>query len=555
MTNAQIADTFSLMAKLIDIHGVDPFKSKSYSIAAFTIDNITEPLSEMDAKKMSAIKGIGVSTSKKIMELLSEGRFTQLEEIISITPPGVIEMLKIKGIGPKKINIIWKEMGIETVGELLYACKENRLKNYKGFGEKTQQTVIDNIEFYFRNKGNFLYAQLITIAAETEDLLKKIFKNSRVFITGDFARQMELITHLEFVCEENITGIEKKLSEVPGFSFKEKKDDHVVFSSDAGVDIKIWSAPKNIIHKLVETSSSPAFFASLSGSLKDEFIATDEADFFTRSGGIHIPAFLREDPSVLARKEGFNDHLSPQHIRGLIHCHSTWSDGNNTIEEMAAGAMEQGMEYMAISDHSQTAAYAGGLTADKILKQHEEIDSLNKKLAPFQIFKSIESDILGDGSLDYPEKVLASFDLVIASVHSNLRMSEEKAMTRLIKAIENPYTTIMGHVSGRLLLSRAGYPLDYKKLIDACAANKVVIELNSNPNRLDMDWCYIGYAMEKGVLISINPDAHSVKGISDVRYGVFAAQKGMLTAEHNLSSFSLEQFSDYIQNRCKEKGL
>jgi DNA polymerase (family 10) len=236
-------------------------------------------------------------------------------------------------------------------------------------------------------------------------------------------------------------------------------------------------------------------------------------------------------------------------IRSIIHSHSNWSDGMNTVEEMANECIKRGFEYLVISDHSQTAFYANGLKEDKIKEQHRYIDELNNKLEPFKIFKSIESDILNDGSLDYPDRILKTFDLVIASVHSNLKMMEEKAMARLIKAIENPYTRILGHMTGRLLLSRNGYPVDHKKIIEACAANNVVIEINAHPRRLDMDWKWIDYAIEKNVLLSINPDAHALDGFDDVKYGVLAAQKGGLTKENNLSSFSLQKFEKWLKKK------
>jgi len=238
-------------------------------------------------------------------------------------------------------------------------------------------------------------------------------------------------------------------------------------------------------------------------------------------------------------------------IKAIIHSHSNWSDGSNTIEEMAKACIEKNYEYLVISDHSKSAFYANGLTEERIKEQHTYIDELNKKFAPFKIFKSIECDILNDGNLDYSANILFTFDLVIASVHSNLKMTEEKAMMRLINAIENPYTTILGHMTGRLILSRPGYPVDHKKIIDACAANNVVIELNAHPRRLDMDWRFIHYALEKNVLISIDPDAHSTSGFNDIKYGVLAAQKAQLTKEKNLSSFSLQQFENFLANKKK----
>jgi DNA polymerase (family 10) len=257
---------------------------------------------------------------------------------------------------------------------------------------------------------------------------------------------------------------------------------------------------------------------------------------------------LRENPAIIsnAKEHKLPELIQVKDITAIIHSHSTWSDGSFTILEMAKAAIEKGFQYIVISDHSKTATYASGLYEEKVRAQHQEIDELNAQLSPFKIFKSIESDILNDGSLDYAPEVLDTFDLVIASVHSNLKMNEEKAMKRLLTAIENPYTSILGHMTGRLLLSRSGYPVDHKTIIDACAANNVVIELNANPRRLDMDWRYIDYALEKGVLISIDPDAHSINGFNDIYYGVLVAQKAGLTKQQNLSSFNLQQFETFL---------
>jgi DNA polymerase (family 10) len=264
-----------------------------------------------------------------------------------------------------------------------------------------------------------------------------------------------------------------------------------------------------------------------------------------------IPAPLREDPAIIDRAIQFS--LSPlihfSDIKGIIHSHSNWSDGLHTIEDMANACIEQGFEYLVISDHSKSAFYANGLSEERIREQHVYVEELNRKLAPFHIFKSIECDILNDGRLDYSDDVLSTFDLVITSVHSNLKMTEEKAMSRLLTAIQNPFTRILGHPTGRLLLSRAGYPVDHKTLIDACAAHGVVIELNAHPRRLDLDWRWISYALQKNVMISIDPDAHSISGYHDIHYGVLAAQKGGVTASDNLSSYSLEQMKKFIANK------
>lgn len=311
--------------------------------------------------------------------------------------------------------------------------------------------------------------------------------------------------------------------------------------------------------ELFNTTGSEEFlqtFRSLYPELKYDQLETDnDRSVFEKAGMPYILPCLRETSTIIEQaQQGLLPQLiQASDIRSIIHSHSNWSDGTNTLEEMAQECIKRGYEYLVISDHSQTAAYANGLKEDRILAQHKQIDELNQRFTPFKIFKSIESDILNDGSLDYPETVLKTFDLVIASVHSNLNMSEEKAMTRLLKAIENPYTSILGHMTGRLLLSRNGYPVDHKKIIDACAVNQVVIEINAHPRRLDMDWRWISYAVEKGVLLSINPDAHFLEGFDDVKFGVLAAQKGGLSKESNLSSFSLSEFETWLVNRKKAR--
>jgi DNA polymerase (family 10) len=313
------------------------------------------------------------------------------------------------------------------------------------------------------------------------------------------------------------------------------------------------SSPENFHWTDFTLACSPDFLKKWVENplFQKNFKFISEASIFEQLGISFIPPAQREDPAILSsllsnNKKRLAPSIQVEDIRGIIHSHSTWSDGIHTIEQMAKAAKEAGYEYLVISDHSKSAFYANGLEIERIAAQHKEIDALNKKLAPFVIFKSIESDILNDGSLDYPEEILESFDIVIASIHSNLKMTEEKAMMRLLNAINNPYTSILGHPTGRLLLSRKGYPVNHAAIIEACADNNVVIELNAHPRRLDMDWRYIAGAVEKDVLISINPDAHAVEGFSDCKYGVLVAQKAGLTAAQNLSSFSLQEMMEFV---------
>jgi DNA polymerase (family 10) len=553
MDNYQIAENFSLLSKLTDIHAENNFKAKSYSIAAFNIEKLPQQLSETPKEKIALIKGIGESSAKKIIELLETGALKALQDLIEKTPIGVIEMLNIKGIGPKKISTIWKEMEIESIGELLYACKENRLKLYKGFGEKTQQNVIDTIEFYLSNQGSNLYPQVEVVEPQITVYLQKLFGEENVFLTGSFRRQVEIIDELEYVVKSTVENIKPKFETANPPELLEENTDSLLYKLLNGLKLRLYADNDAFEKKCFFTVGSPEFVNAFILQYPDIVFSgasvTGDSAVFEQAGISFIPYSLRETSEIIdrAKASALPKLIQPQDIKGIIHSHSNWSDGNNTLEEMAKAAKEQGFEYLVISDHSKSAFYAQGLSEERIQAQHEQVDALNSKLKGFKIFKSIESDILYDGSLDYSNAVLATFDLVIASVHSILKMTEEKAMQRLITAIENPYTTILGHMTGRLLLSRKGYPVDHKKIIDACAANNVVIELNAHPSRLDIDWRQIDYALEKNVLISIDPDAHSIDGFKDTRYGVLAAQKAMVTKEHNLSSFGLNEFEEFLQ--------
>ncbi len=557
MDNFAIADNFSLLSKLTDIHGDDSFKAKSYSIAAFTIEKLPAQLLSLPEQQIFAIKGIGPATGKKIIEQLQTGRLSALEEYILKTPAGIFELLKIKGLGPKKISTIWKELGIESIGELLYACEENRLLLYKGFGAKSQQNIQESIQFLLASKGSYLYSQIENYALDFTKKLQKNFPSNKFVLTGNFNRQAEVIHKLEWITDTSIHALETFFKEA---DYETKILDKTLSAKGAeNVSLEFHIAAANIFFNLLfQKNCSDGFFEAW----KEKYGWNDDAEYanekqiFEQQHLPVIPSFLRETPAIIekAAANALPDVIQLKDIRGIIHTHSTWSDGGDTIEVMADEAIATGLEYLVISDHSQSAFYAKGLYPDRVKAQHALIDELNEKYKPFKIFKSIESDILNDGNLDYADSILATFDLVITSVHSNLKMSEEKAMSRLLKAIANPYTTILGHMTGRLLLSRNGYPVNHEKIIDACAQHNVVIELNAHSRRLDMDWRHIPMATEKGVLISIDPDAHAAHAFSDLRYGVLVAQKGGLTAKQNLSSFSLREFEAFLENQRKKRS-
>lgn len=554
MTNKEIAAQFTLLSKLMEVHAENAFKVRSYSIAAFRITQVQRELQNMSSEEIFSLEGIGAAIGNKISQLLETGKMDLLERMLTATPPGIVELLSIKGIGAKKVGIIWKEMGIESAGELLYACNENRLMNYKGFGKKSQQNIAEAIEFFMRQQGSFLYAQVEAFAFELLDRLKEYFRTEKIALTGSFARQAEVVTSLEYVLPFPEDAIREKLKGTALLQWGNTEKDILHYHVENGPKVLFHSCGEDeFAWKQFVTTGSEEFLLQFIKRFpkipKKEM--QEVTDVFIKADIPFIPAYLREDPAIIekANENIVSNIIQPGDIKGIIHSHSDWSDGAHSIEKMAKQCIKMGLEYLVISDHSKSAFYAGGLSEDRIRAQHLLINELNAKLKPFHIFKSIECDILNDGSLDYNDGILSAFDLVITSVHSNLKMTEEKAMQRLLKAIEHPRTTILGHMTGRLLLSRPGYPVNFKKVIDACAANGVVIEINANPRRLDMPWQWISYALSKGVMISIDPDAHSLEEFPLTRYGVLVAQKGMLTPDKNLSSFSLAQFRDFLATR------
>ncbi|TSD66133.1 DNA polymerase/3'-5' exonuclease PolX [Inquilinus sp. KBS0705] len=559
MENKPIARTLRLLSQLMELHDVNPFKIKSIANAAFKVDKLPFPIADKSLDELEKIDGIGKSIASKIAELLETGTMTELQDMLAQTPEGIVEMMGIKGIGPKKVAIIWKELGIENVGELYYACNENRLIEAKGFGLKTQEEIIKLIEFRMAGNGKFLFAQVEKEAHELLDEIKGIFPDALKHFAGEFRRLNDIITELVIVVGSlNQQVAYDALVELDSLKNVTLNGNHIGAELSNGllVDIICVDAAdyyKELFMNTGDDEHIQAVLQRISFPLEQP---ESEELIYTKAGLQWMQPELREGATFIERAE--NDTLpvliTTPDLKGTLHNHSTWSDGVNTLEEMALYCRDVlKLQYLGICDHSKSAFYAKGLSIERVLQQHEEIDNLNKKYPDFHIFKGIESDILNDGSLDYPDEILKRFDFIVASVHTNLKMPEDKATARLIKAIENPYTTILGHPTGRLLLSRKGYDIDYKKVIDACAANNVVIEVNSNPVRLDLDWRWHQYALKKGVMLSINPDAHRVSGLHDMRYGVMVARKGGLTKEMCLNALSLADITQVFEKKRLSK--
>jgi len=541
MDNKTITRTFKLLGQLMELHGENPFRTKATASLAFKVDKLPFAAASASPEELAEQPGIGKSAAAKIAAIVQTGSLPELDGLLAKTPSGVLDMLNIKGLGPKKVRTIWLELGMESIGELLYACNENRLVEAKGFGLKTQEEVRKAIEFSISNQGWLLYARVLPHAENLLENLQKAFPSAKTAFTGGFRRKMETIDVVDILTTADSMEVERLLSAACDLAEKPKAS--LLFNDASGVKYRIlFSTADRFFLDLLLTTGSEDHVRQLR-DIKGEIPVSDSEEGIYRVLGLdYIEPELREGMGEIALAEC---HELPQ----LIGLKDLKSDGVHTLEQMALHCKDAlGLAYFGICDHSKSAVYARGLTEERVLEQWAEIDRLNAQLAPFRIFKGIESDILGDGALDYPDDLLSGFDFVVASVHSNLKMDEQRATARLLRAIENPHTTILGHPTGRLLLSRPGYPVDFRKVIDACAANRVAIEINANPLRLDLDWRWHRYALEKGVLLSINPDAHRMEGLADMQYGIHVARKGGLTAEKCLNAFSLAELAAFFGN-------
>ena len=546
MDNSGILGILNLYAKLAELHNENSFKVRAYSSAAFNLKKIKLPYWQMTDADLLSVPGVGKGVVDSIREISASGKMEALNELLKITPAGIVEMLQIKGLGPKKVAIIWNTLQIESIGELLDACRQNRLVEAKGFGLKTQAEIVRSIEFSLTSQGKWHYARLWEPATSFFEDFKKEFTGSQISFTGAFRRAAVVLESIEIICDidpfEVLEYCESR--NIPA----DLNEVEIAATLNGQYPLTIMCTDSHSFEReLFETTGSVSHLKLLNYRRSDDF--ETESDYYQSKGYRWILPEQREGRDELSEQYPTENFIEFWQLKGVLHNHTTYSDGLNSLREMAEFANYQKYEYFGICDHSQSAGYAGGLKPDDLLKQIKEIDTLNQEMAPFKIFKGIESDILSDGSLDYDKEILSQLDFVVASIHSGLNMDMDKAHMRLVKAIENPFTTILGHLTGRLLLLRNGYPINHEYIIDACAQNGVCIELNAHPYRLDIDWTWIQYAQNKGVMISINPDAHEKQGYHDMFFGTLAARKGGLLTRNTLNALSCEEFEKYLFER------
>ena len=562
MDHKAILNRLKLCIQLMELHEENPFKIRSYQGGLNALERLEGDLMELSEQELSQVPGIGKSILEAIQSLKSSGSFSTLDALLEQTPTGVLEILQVKGLGPKKVQVLWKELGLTSTHELMEACQSGKVAQTKGFGEKTQETIIQNLLFKASTSGKWLYADIEETILGIAAQLQQVISKAQVRVVGDFARRMEILTEGEFlIASEDLVATKVSLSQVEGMVWNKPNSGPMTWRGKLEEpELQL------VIHfcSLDELASKELLFVASKAHLgtwvneqetvgelirKSKF--ESEVEFFELNEMQFIPREMREGMGEveMAKAGTLPTLLENSDLKGILHNHSIYSDGKHTLRQMAEHCKALGYDYLGISDHSRTASYAGGLEIEKVAKQQAEIDALNQELAPFRIFKGIESDILPDGNLDYPAEVLRSFDFIVSSVHSVLNMDLKRATDRLITAIHNPYTTLLGHPTGRLLLRREGYPIDHKSIIDACAEKQVVIEINANPWRLDLDWRWVRYAMDQGVMLSINPDAHEMEGYADMQYGVWIGRKGGLTKELTLNALSGAEIANYFEKR------
>ncbi|MFQ5709967.1 MAG: DNA polymerase/3'-5' exonuclease PolX [bacterium] len=579
MNKKQVANILEEIATLLEIKGENPFKSRAYQNAARTLLALSVDVKELvETDEIGNIKGIGTALAQKITELVTTGKLQYYEELKASIPDGLLEMTRIPGLGPKKIKKMYDDLGIKTLSELEYACQENRLVDLAGFGAKTQEKILQGIAFVKKHKERHLFHHAEAAAKPLFEAVSNHPKVIRASLGGSLRRKKETVKDIDIVasakeehCQE-IMDFFTTQPEVEVVTGKGPTKSSVRLKSGINADLRLMPDEKfpYILHHFTGSAEHNTAMRSLArkqglkvsehGLFRNEtelIPCQDEQEIFAALGLAYIPPELREDTGEIeaAARNAIPQLVEPADIKGILHCHSTFSDGTNSIEEMARATKEMGYEYFGLCDHSQSVYYARGLAPERLLEQQATIDELNEKMQGFKIFKGTECDIMIDGTLDYPDEILATFDFVVISVHSKLNMTQPEATERIIKAMQNPYVTILGHPTGRLLLGREGYPVDMPAIIDAAAEYHVAIELNASPYRFDIDWRYCKYAKEKGVKISINPDSHSVEGLTDVNYGVGIARKGWLEKGNILNTLSRMEIEEYFsQNRRRKQA-
>jgi DNA polymerase (family 10) len=582
MDKNQVATLLDELATLLELkEDSNPFEVRAYQNASRSVNALDGDIEQLTREgKLKGVPGLGSTIIKRIEEAVETGHIALYDELVETTPPVKLEMMRIPGVGPKTINTIYNQLHVNSIPDLVEACKENKVATLPGFGKKTQDKILQGIAFLAQHADRFLYPVAEEEASHIYTALKALPEIVRLQVAGSLRRRRETIGDIDMVVSVDDSAgeeVRRKIMDVftsqpsvQAITGKGETKSSVVLSSGINMDLRVVNDSQfpNTLHHFTGSKQHhiPLRRRALSMNMtindyglfrgKEPHLelipCKDEADIYAALGMAYIEPELREDMGEIeAAVNGTLPVLVQESdLHGVLHVHSTWSDGRNTIRELVEACIARGLAYLGLTDHSKTAAYAGGLDEEALRRQHEEIDHLNEEYAGrIRILKGTECDILRDGSLDYEDDVLANLDFVVASIHSLFNLSPEEQTRRMLRAISNPYVDIIGHPTGRILLGREGYTLDLEAVIDAAAEHGVCIEINANPSRLDLDWRYLHRARDKGIKIPINPDAHTIDGLDDMRYGIGIARKGWLRASDVLNTMSTDALLKFFKKR------
>ncbi|MBI2401657.1 MAG: DNA polymerase/3'-5' exonuclease PolX [Gemmatimonadetes bacterium] len=563
MDKKDVARGLEEIAGFLELKGENPFRIRAYRTAARTIATFPGELgTALASGALAEVKGVGPAILELVGELVTTGRSRVLEDLRDEVPPGLVEMLQISGLGVTKVRQIHETLHVETLAELEEAARDGRLAKLPRFGKKTTENILKGIDFLRQSTGFRLFHHARTEATALAEVLRTMPGVRRVAVAGSVRRRAEIIRDLDFVVElEGSAGpLVERLGAAPGVrEVVSKTERAITLRFGSGTVADIYLAPRERFgFELIRATGGAEHLEQLAERARPRGLAWDaglagceEAEVYQELGLDLIPAELREGQGEIAAAAAgrLPALVERSDLAGFLHCHTNYSDGASTVAEWADACRAAGYRYVGLTDHSKSAAYAGGLREDDIPRQHAEVDDANRRFTDFRILKGVEADILQDGTLDYTPEIRAGFDFIIASVHSRYGMDEARMTQRVLKAMDDPHTAILGHPTGRLLLSRDPYPLDLDAIFARAAERGVAIEINADPQRLDLDWRAVRRAVAAGVTISLGADAHGVSAIGVMELGVGIARKAWLTKAEVLNVEPVEAFLAFVARR------